>query len=370
MLAREMMNKQNCTIAIDIGKPIPFKKIEGMSNQEAIEYLRLRTFCFKNKTTITGVVDTDFENYEQIIPPVATHVLEKEINNLTNKHRLCSGEGMDVYCAKAVEIPSCLREIGRLREVTFRLANEGTGKSIDLDLFDNHYHHLFIWHKTDKRIIGAYRIGCVDEILDSYGINGLYTYTLWKYSDKLLSQIKNSLELGRSFVVSEYQKNPIALFSLWKGIAAFVYRNKQYRYLFGPVSISSDYSSVSRQLIISFLRAHNFIPTLAKMIKPRKSYKNVRLKGIGENFTDVVRDVHEVSGLIAEIEKREGGIPILLKQYLKFGGKILGFNVDPDFGNVLDGLILVDLATAEEKVLAKYMGKGEVAEYREFHGSR
>ncbi|MDR2337914.1 MAG: lysophospholipid acyltransferase family protein [Deltaproteobacteria bacterium] len=366
-LAREMMNKQNRTIAIDIGKPIPFKKIEGMTDQEAIEYLRLRTFVFKNKSTIAGVVDSDLENYEPIIPAVAPNLLEQEINSLTNGHRLCSSGEMDVYCAKAVEIPGCLREIGRLREVTFRLANEGTGKSIDLDLFDNHYYHLFIWHKTNKKIIGAYRIGRVDEILEHYGVTGLYTYTLWKYSEKLLAQIQNSLELGRSFVVWEYHKNPLVLFSLWKGIATFVYRYKHYRYLFGPVSISNDYDSVSRQLIISFLKAHNFLPTLAKMIKPRKSYKNIRIKGIDKNFTDVVRDVHEVSGLIAEIEKRERAIPVLLKHYLKLGGKILGFNVDPDFGNVLDGLILVDLVTTEEKVLAKYMNKHEVAEYKAFH---
>ena len=368
MLARELMNKQNRAIPIDIGNPIPCKKLENMSDEEAIEYLRMRTFIMKNKTTITGVVDTETENYEPIVPPVPVAVMEKEIAGLTNKHRLCSIGDVDVYCAKAVEIPSCLREIGRLREITFRQTHEGTGRSIDLDQFDNYYDHLFAWNAKTKEIIGAYRIGCVDEIVEKYGISGLYTYTLFRYSEKLLDQISYSLELGRSFVRQEYQKNSSSLLLLWRGIATFAYRSKKYRNLFGPVSISSDYNSISRQLIISFLRNYSFIPSLAKMVKPRRGYRNVRIKGVdNRTLVNVVKDVQEVSGLIAEIEKREKGIPVLLRQYLKIGGKILGFNVDPDFGNVLDGLIVVDFASAGDRFMAKYMGAKEFEEFKSFH---
>ena len=368
MLARELMNKTNRSVSIDIGNPIPYKKLENMSDSEAIEYLRMRTFIMKNNTTITGVLDSEVENYDPIVPAVPPAVLEKEVAGLTNEHRLCSIGDVEVYSARAVEIPSCLREIGRLREITFRLTSEGTGKSIDLDQFDNYYDHLFAWNSKTKEIVGAYRIGCVDEIIEKYGISGLYTYTLFKYSEKLLEQISSSLELGRSFVRPEYQRNASALLILWRGIATFAYKRKKYRNLFGPVSISSDYNSISRQLIISFLQNNSFIPTLAKMVKPRRGYRNIRIKGVDKStLVNVVKDVQEVSELIAEIEKRERGIPVLLKQYLKIGGKILGFNVDPDFGNVLDGLILVDLAAADERFMAKYMGAEALREFRRFH---
>ena len=240
---------------------------------------------------------------------------------------------------------------------------------MDLDRYDMYYSHLFVWNREKNEVVGAYRVGRTDRILPHWGKRGLYTHTLFRYRSALIADLGPALELGRSFVRPEYQRNFSPLLLLWKGISQFIVRNPHYRYLFGPVSISDEYQPVSRHLIVAFLEANHLLPELASQVRPRKPMRTRRIAGLpaGKGASGCA-DLDELSKLIEEIEGGGKGIPVLLKQYLKLGGQMLGFNVDPAFGNVIDGLVLVDVAQADPRVLDKYMGKAGAAAFFAYHG--
>ena len=254
-----------------------------------------------------------------------------------------------VYCATADDLPAILPEIGRLRELTFRAAGEGTGFARDVDRFDQRYQHLFVWDRMRREIAGAYRVGATDVLGDD-----LYTRTLFDYGESLLRQVGPALELGRSFVAPDYQRDFSPLLLLWKGIARLVARQPHYRRLFGVVSISDRYDTVSRQLLVKFLQATRFDADLGRLVRARNPPPPPRSESM-EAFT--VERLEHVSALVRQIEPDGKDIPVLLRQYLKLNAKLLGFTVDASFGNVLDGLILVDLDRVEPSILSRYMGK-------------
>ncbi len=374
MLGRELYNKMHCDIELEIGNPIAPSRLKKFSSDEDISsYLRLRTFILRYRANAPWVKNTERKKWtldkkEPIIKKIKKSSILSEISNLKENNILVTNDKNTVYFATADIIPNTLEEIGRLREITFREVNEGTGKSLDLDSFDKSYIHLFSWNKQKEQIEGAYRLGQTDKIIKEQGLEGLYTHTLFHYSLKLMEQMGPSLEVGRSFVTKEAQKNFYSLFLLWKGICHYVYKNPKYKNLFGPVSISSEYDTISRHLIMSYFKKYNYIEELAKLVKPRNNPAHTTIQGIDPNIlTTVVKDINDVSELISEIELKEKKVPILLKQYLKMGGKMLGFNLDPLFGDVLDGLILVDLTESEPKMLKKYFGKENAKSFLAYH---
>ena len=376
MLFRELLNKQESVTTIRIGKTISFSKLKSFDNEmELLHYLRIRTYMLKDAELAKGSEksfnqDNPFgstEHFELICAAPAGSLISAEIAALPQSQRLTEGGHMQVFYASAKQIPWVLQEIGRLREITFRETGEGTGKSIDLDLFDDYYHHLFVWNKASQEIIGAYRMGLADKIVEQFGIKGLYTGTLFKYKRQLLESLYPSIELGRSFVRCEYQKNFMPLMLLWKGIGQFIAQNPRYRYLFGPVSISSEYETVSQQLLVDFLKNNNFDQQLARHVKPRNPFrKAIKSSWKSDDFA-VVNDIEQISDIVTQFEKDRKGVPVLLKQYLKLGGTLLGFNVDHDFNNALDGLIMVDLVKTDAKVLNKYLGPQQTQAFLAFH---
>jgi hypothetical protein len=256
-----------------------------------------------------------------------------------------------VYCASADDLPAILPEIGRLRELAFRTAGEGTGLARDVDRFDQAYQHLFVWDRTRRQIAGAYRVGATDVL----GTD-LYTRTLFDYDESLLRQIGPALELGRSFVAPDYQRNFSPLLLLWKGISRLVALQPRYRRLFGVVSISDRYDTTSRQLLMKFLQTTRFDAELGRLVRARNPPAPPRREAI-EAIT--VERLEDVSALVRQIEPDGKDIPVLLRQYLKLNAKLLGFTVDASFGNVLDGLIIVDLDGVEPAILSRYMGRSE-----------
>jgi putative hemolysin len=279
---------------------------------------------------------------------------------------LVESGGFRVYCAEASQIPSALPEIGRLRELTFRAVGEGTGRDLDLDRFDDRYLHLFSWDLRQRQIVGAYRIGRTDQIVATEGVNGLYTRTLFRYDDRLVARLSPALELGRSFVRAEYQKNHGALLLLWKGIARYVALHPQYRVLFGPVSISARYSDVSQQLLMAFLQQnhrHEELADLATAINPAAPRAPASLAGIP-------RSVDEADRLVAQAENDRKGVPILLRQYLRLNARLIGFNVDPEFGDALDALMMVDLTAVDPGILVRYFGRSEAAAFLARHATK
>ena len=209
----------------------------------------------------------------EIAPAIPRPLLKAEVEALPADQLLAASGPFTVHSARAGQMPWCLQEIGRLRELTFRAAGEGTGKASDIDLFDTYYRHLFVWDAKAEAIVGAYRMGLADDILARYGKRGLYTQSLFKYGSRVLRTINPAIELGRSFVRAEYQRSFSPLLLLWRGIGRFLLRSPHYAVLFGPVSISSSYAPLSRQLMVDYLKTNNIEADLARHVRPRRPFR-------------------------------------------------------------------------------------------------
>ena len=263
----------------------------------------------------------------------------KKVNGL-----LYSYQQFDVFISGASAIPNILREISRLREITFREIGEGTNLSCDTDEFDLHYKHLFIWDNEGKKIVGAYRIGEGDKLFSRFKKKGFYLNELFKFSKEFNPIFKTSLELGRSFIVKEYQKKPYGLILLWKGINEVINRSGgKYKYLIGPVSISNRFSKLSKDILVDYIIKNHFDKELSEFVKPRKRYK-YQHRGEGKNLRNTnLKDIKLVDQIIADIEPDQSKIPVLVKKYLSQNAKIISFNVDPKFNHSLDGLLVMKL---------------------------
>ena len=377
LLPRELTNKSDQCIRPLVGRAIPFRALKKYRSDKAlIDYLRLRTYFLKNRNDDNPIPyprlvseKTEFEAPAPTIAPLNTSVLLDDLSHLATDQQLKSMGKYSVYIAQAEQIPHILKEIGRLREVTFREVHEGTGRSIDLDRFDKYYHHLFLWNHERRELVGAYRLGMTDVILDRYGPEGLYTNQLFRFKPELLKKFTSAIEIGRSFIRVEYQKKYNSLMLLWRGIGAFVTRSPRYHTLFGPVSISNDYHTVSRNLIVRFLKNNRFDNTLSRLVSPRRPYRSWGSLGVTRRLLQSSsQDIDDISLLISEIEKDGKGIPILLRQYLKLNGNLICFNVDRAFSDVVDGLLVVDLRKTDARLLKKFMGKEGFSEFAAIHG--
>jgi putative hemolysin len=381
LLAREFFNKQGKTIVLRVGKLISPKKLDSFTTEEErTDYLRRKTYVLANRQEpkaslpflLVPLKDKLGKSAkgepEAIVSATDPVLMEREILALGPDSLLDSQGDNEVYLAEANKVPNVVREIGRLREITFRQTGEGTGKSIDLDDFDTYYLHLFIWNKAAREIVGAYRLGQTDRILNSLGIKGFYTATLFSYQRDFLERINPALEMGRSFVRAEYQRSYAPLLLLWRGIGAYCARHPKYKILFGPVSISNDYHPNSRQLIVTFLKEYCSAKDLERLVRARSPFRTRPIHGWESMSEDgAVWDIEELSALIADIETDQKGVPVLLKQYLKLGGRLLGFNIDPNFSNALDGLIVVDLVKTDQRLLERYLGKAGTAAFLAYH---
>lgn len=379
MLPRESLGKANERLRVRVGKAIPFERLSRLDDREMMNYARLRTYMLGNRRTVGGKVrpapaeETGRRIRREAAAPVAVQHLVREIESLPVGQTLVESGNFLVMSAMSWQAPNILQEIGRLREIAFRAAGEGTGNVVDKDRFDERYTHLFLWNKESKEVVGAYRLGLTDEIMSWYGADGLYTSTLFDYKRELLERISPAIELGRSFVRPEYQKSYQPLMLLWKGIGKFIAERPQYRFLFGPVSINNDYLSISRQLIVAYSKQKTVRSSLAGLVKGKNPPRMAFFKASKLNAACAfVEDIHELSELISDMEKDRKGIPILLKHYMKLGGEVLGFSVDEHFSDVLDALVTVDLLHTDPKILERYMGKEGAQVFLNHHrpGSR
>jgi putative hemolysin len=309
-----------------------------------------------------------FADLAEIRPAIPASLLKAEVEALPADQHLVATAQFSVHCARAEQFPWCLQEIGRLRELTFRAVGEGTGKAADVDLFDAYYLHLFVWDTQAEAIVGAYRMGLADEIIDRYGKGGLYTQSLFRYGDRVLQAMNPAIELGRSFVRAEYQRSFAPLMLLWRGIGQFIVQHPQYAMLFGAVSISNDYEPASRRLIVDYLSANNIEANLARHVKPRRPFRSRRAAAYDQAEFAALNDIEDVSRMVRQIERDSKGVPILLKQYLKLGGRLLAFSADKRFNDALDGLIMVDLRASDPRVLARYMGEEGAGAFLSRHG--
>lgn len=377
LLVREFVNPNCKKISYQVGKIITPEKIATIQDPVALNhYLKSKTYLLgaRNQKPIfswqrlKNWMRQPPRNTAPVISETPVERLRYELNTLPETQKLIEQTHFQLWCFQAQQCPLLLREIARLREITFRNAGEGTGHSLDLDDFDNWYHHLIIWDTIKSCIVGAYRIGKTDEIIKTHGVSGLYTSTLFKITPDLFTKLTPALEMGRSFIREEYQKSFAPLMLLWMGIGQFILKEPKYRYLFGPVSLSNDFHPLSKDFIVSFLTDHNIGGEFTQFVRPIHPYKISRRTKRDFYNAFVINNLDEVSRIVEEIEGSQLHIPVLLRHYLKLGGKLIAFNVDPDFNNVLDALIYVDLPNANQSILKKYLGGQEALQsYLAYH---
>ena len=354
LLARELLRQRGQDIAVRLGAPICSRELAARG---------------VDADGLTVIVRRAVDTLAPCVPHQAardreTDAVAWDIAKLPATALLVESGEYQVFVSAARQIPSALREIGRLRERTYQAIGEGTGRTLDLDAFDDDYLHLFLWDRARRQIVGAYRIGLTDRIMSTRGVDGLYTRTLFRYDERLIARLTPALELGRSFVRAEYQKNYSPLLLLWKGIGQFVTRHPQYRVLFGPVSISSRYSDSSHQLLMSFLRQNHLDRDLAELVDAMNPDTDTRTTAPA---TTIPQSIDEANRLVAQAEADGKGVPVLLRQYLKLNARLIGFNVDPTFGDALDALMMVDLTAVAPGILTRYLGRVGAADFLARH---
>ena len=372
-LLQEFLKQRGKTVEIRIGKPICAQSIQALpDDREATEYLRWRTYLLglrgRSAKQFPGLWPVREPYQQPICSRVPPQHMAAELERLPNDRCLAEMDDLAVWACQSHEMPHLLAEIGRLREVTFRAAGEGTGKSSDLDRFDLDYWHLVLWNRAKSEVAGAYRAVNTSQIIARRGLDGLYTNTLFRFDPRLFEKIGPALELGRSFVLPEYQRRYAPLLLLWKGIAAFVASHPETAVLFGPVSISNNYSRASRELIFRFFSSDAERDGLTNLVRARRPFRTAWFSRYDcKVVQQALSKLGDVSEPISDLELDGKGLPILLKHYVSLGGKMLAFNVDPAFSDVLDGLILVDLRRTDPSALARFMGPERMTAFRQYH---
>ncbi|WP_439128529.1 GNAT family N-acyltransferase [Polaribacter sp.] len=362
-LPSEVISQGGRVVRVRIGKPISVKDQNEFKDIPSFyEFIRKKTYMlanpFEKAHKLISAQNIKIKKpAKKIVAQKSVDLFINEVNALReNNSRLLESKNYEVFFAAAKEIPNLLHEIGRLREITFREVGEGTNNSIDLDKYDKYYSHLFLWDKATNCLVGAYRMGLGKEIFKKYGINGFYIQTLFKIEPELHQMMGNTIEMGRAFIVSEYQQKPMPLFLLWKGIVHVTLRYPEYKYLMGGVSISNQFSDFSKSLMIEFMKSHYYDPYIAQYIYPKKEYK-VKLKDGDKDFVfDATKaDMQKFDKVIDEIEPGALRIPVLLKKYVKQNARLVAFNVDPKFNNAVDGLMYIKVADIPESTVKPVM---------------
>ncbi len=363
-LPSELLSQKGRVIKVRIGNAISVADQNEHGTLAAYsQFLRKKTYMLSNpfqKKNLMEQLPKSIKLPKQpkkIAGPVLKETIEAEVAYLlANDKRLLESKNYEVYLASAARIPNILLEIGRLREITFRDVGEGSNNSLDIDDFDTHYHHMFLWDKEAKVIAGAYRMGLGSKIFAEHGIDGFYLQDLFRFEPELYDMMSKSIEMGRAFVVKDYQLKPMPLFLLWKGIVHTTLRYPEHRFLIGGVSISNKFSEFSKGLMIEFMKSNYYDPWVAQYINPKKEYK-VKLKDADKDFIfDASEaDLNKFDKIIDEVEPGALRLPVLIKKYIKQNAKVVAFNVDPLFNNAVDGLMYIRIADLPESTVKPVM---------------
>lgn len=353
MLVMEMFNKQDQEISFRVGKPIPVSAMKALDlpAKKIAKLMRKQVYRmaknFKNPL---------FETIENIVHPVNRKNVRDELKQ--SDFLGSTQDGMEIYLFDYQSNSSVIREIGRLRELSFRQVHEGTGKSIDVDEYDRYYRHLVLWDDKQLEIVGTYRIGEGLHILAQHGIEGFYTHSLFELQQDMTGYLEKSIELGRSFIQPRYWGKR-SLDYLWYGLGAYLYRNPHVEYMIGPLTLSASYPEAARYEIVNFyqqLFGHN-----TDLVKPRLPYEYP----VSQEYSKfhLINDESEYKTAYAQLKQKLDTlgvrVPTLFKQYVELcrpgGCEFLGFNVDPSFSNCIDAMILVHIDAVYPKKRDRYI---------------
>jgi len=353
-LPSEMFNKRGKTIRIRIGSPITIREQDTFEDyREYGHLLRMKTYALGtglNQGHHARLIH--FTSPEKVIEPVPEELVQAEIESIRKQHHLFRLQNSSVFCVPTEKIPHTMKEIARLREITYREVGEGTNKGFDTDHYDVYFEQLIFWDETAKKIVGGYRIGKGKTLLEKFGVKGFYIASLFEIRDEFTPVLEVAIELGRSFIIKEYQKKTHSLFLLWKGLLYLLLKNPEYRYLIGPVSISNEFMPISKALIVEFLQSNYFNPEFADFVKPtnRFHYRIPRVIDRNLFLRFVGKDPSRLDRFIGDIDP-QFRLPVLLRKYLSVNAEVVGFNVDPKFNNCLDALMVLDLLEFPEDTI-------------------
>jgi putative hemolysin len=361
-LPSEVLSQKNRVVKVRIGNPISVKaQKEHESLNDFTEFLRRKTYMLSKPYDKETKRLSDIPNAikipkapKKIAATTDQQAMIKEVDALREMgdKRLLESKNYEVFLSKKEHIPNILTELGRLREITFRAIGEGTNNATDLDRYDDYYHQMFLWDRDANRIAGAYRMGMGSEISKAYGMDGFYLNELFKFEPELHKMMSESIEMGRAFIIKEYQQKPMPLFLLWKGIVHCTLRFPEHKYLIGGVSISNKFSNFSKSLMIEFMKSNYYDPYIAQYITPKKDFK-VKLEDADKDFIfdESEADLNKFDKIIDELEPNELRLPVLIKKYVKQNAKVVAFNVDPLFNNAVDGLMYIRIADLPESTV-------------------
>ena len=363
LLPRQLANKQGFTLPLTIGRPIPSQELRLLQNPVAVtQYLRVATDGLQRSEDLSKPAET--ETLSELSHEQSSEELRRAVAKM-NDYRVVEHDEFDVYFAPYDRLGPVMEQIAIAREKTFRAVGEGTGLSQDSDEFDPHYRHLFLWDKTECRIAGAYRVGLVDEIVAAYGVEGLYSRSLYKYDEAFIRQLGSAIEMGRSFIHPDYQRRPISLNLLWRGIGQVLVKMPRYHTLFGSVSISREYSDLARSLIADTMLTNFRAKEFAQLVEPINPLKVMNRVWTDDMLAELA-NVKMLSKLIGRCDPGKA-VPVLLRHYLSLNGKLVCFNIHSSFNNSLEGLIIVDTRNTEQKTLSKFLGAEGLKYFLSFH---
>lgn len=352
LLVKEMFKQKRKHLPIRIGEIIPVEsyQVSKLTRQHQVK-------SFKKHLYLIGQGKEGlYQTQHAIALPEDRQTLSKCIKKKC-EHLGETADGKQIYLYQHSGSSAVMREIGRLREVAFRAVGEGTNKRRDIDKFDNDYYHLILWDKEDLEIVGAYRFGDARRIVEEKGLSGLYSSTLFQYSTDMHGYLQHGLELGRSFVQPKYWGKR-SLDYLWYGLGAFLQKHPQFRYLFGPVSLSNSYPKPAKELIVQFYLAH-FGNDLS-LAKARVPYTLATRNKSAFEGKDYKQEFSELKHMLANMGL---SIPTLFKQYSETyddgGVQFVDFNIDADFNDCIDALVIGDITMMKTKKRKRYLADSE-----------
>lgn len=352
LLVKEMFKRKQTHFPMRIGELIPFTAYNNgnISREHLVKLFKKHLYQIGHSRK--GIFATQ--------SAIALPEDRKSLSDAIKEQCEMLGETADgklIYLYQHQGSSPVMREIGRLREIAFRAVGEGSNKRRDIDHYDSHYYQLILWDQNDLEIVGAYRFGDAKKLSQGGNTPGLYSSSLFDYSKDMQSYFDQGLELGRSFVQPRYWGKR-SLDYLWYGIGAFLQRHPQYRYLFGPVTISDALPNNAKNLLISFYQLYfSSSIDLAQSKQPYSVPYGTEHVYAGDDYK---KDFSTLKHLLANMGV---AVPTLYKQYSEVcepgGVKFLNFNIDPDFNDCIDGLVLVDLHQLTEKKRRRYMPEVE-----------
>jgi putative hemolysin len=340
-LTRELANKRDQRVILQVGRPILPAEVEAYEKPaELAAYLRSRSYALEANINNAQPKTTN-DKWAPVEPARDAQLLIQELETIREKSFLFSTANFECFLANYDDIPNLMHELGRLREEAFRYIGEGTGKSLDTDEYDRHYKHLILWDNKKQQVVGAYRLGFGNEIMRDKGIKGFYVSSLFKFDESFGETLKKTIELGRSFVTVEYQREVLPLMLLLRGLAGVVTRNPEMEHFIGPVSISSWYPKFYQSMIVKYVtEKHPVNGELAQVASPTTPFHPDFLKVDPDVLLrDYMDSVDKFDKFMFRLSNNAYRMPTLFKKYLKLNAKFLCFNVDPDFNDTLDALL-------------------------------